>query len=137
MKRISTKIITRKRGIATVVALVALAVVGSAVTLFMQTILRERHQDAHTIRILQADCLAQDMMAMSETKKQKIELTVPKSALDGIADLRMESDYRDINGKPDVTVKATFVPEETPHDMNPTFIRRNQHAKQSHEKRQP
>ncbi len=67
IRRIKSTIVHSRRGVASMVALVTLAVVASAVMLFAQTITRELRHDAAAWERIQQEILEQDMRRVSET----------------------------------------------------------------------
>lgn len=134
MKRKLSKQAAR-RGISVVVALVALAVVAATVLVFGRTVVVERRYNADRWNHFQAESLIRDAMNVTEKEKRNLELTIPKEYLDGISDLRLESEVRDLDDRSAVTVRLRTTNDELPKNLRMDLTRKNDHAKQNDTKK--
>ncbi|MDR0610904.1 MAG: hypothetical protein LBG58_12390 [Planctomycetaceae bacterium] len=99
-----------RRGLSTIVGIAVLAIVGSTIILLAQTIIREQHNNAWKLQIIQANLLVDDLYRIAEKRKQNISVTIPASELRGVADFHITATAEGEN----VTVTGEYAAEELP-----------------------
>jgi cytochrome c-type biogenesis protein CcmE len=86
---------TKRGGLATFIALAALAVIAAASIIVLKSATTEKRFDSSAFRMQQAETLADDLYRIAGTQKKDISLTIPASAYHGIADLQLTATVRD------------------------------------------
>ena len=100
-----------RNGLAVVVALAVLAIIGSTVLLLVQAMNQEKRSDARRWRIEQAEILVRDAMRLAEKENRDISFLVPAAAPSGTADLRVEATIREKDGRTVVEAKIETLDE--------------------------
>lgn len=104
----------KKRGVATIVALVVLVIVSIAAMIFTKTILREKQILSREYHLMQADRLLDDLLRVSTQENKPVELVVPASLIGEARNLRVSvarSDEADSTEKEVLT--AEWIDAET------------------------